>query len=198
MIARHFPWRKIRRDERGVTAIEFAMVAPVMVLMLMGLLDVGHQIFVQAVLEGEMQKAARDSALESGVTNNATIDTRVKTAVLKVAQGATFVITRKSYSSYNDVGDPENYTDSNNNHVHDVGECFEDVNGNGQWDADLGKNGQGGADDVVLYTMRVTYPELFPISSMVGGSADQVIQATSILRNQPYNNQALPVFARCT
>ena len=198
MIVRPSAWRRIARDQRGATAVEFAMVAPIMIVMLMGLLDLGHQIYVQAVLEGEMQKAARDSTLESGVSASSTIDARVQNAVRNVAGSATFAATRKSYSNFNDVGEPEDYTDSNSNGIHDSGECFEDVNGNGQWDADLGRDGQGGADDVVLYTMRVTYPELFPLSSLIGWSGTKQIEATTILRNQPYNNQTLPVFVECS
>jgi Flp pilus assembly pilin Flp len=198
MMPRLSHWRRIRRDNRGAAALEFAFVAPIMILMLMGLLDMGHQIYVQAVLEGEMQKAARDSALESGVTNSTAIDTKVKNAVLNVAASATFAVTRKSYSNFNDVGQPEDYTDTNGNGTHDSGECFEDVNGNGQWDSDLGKTGLGGADDVVMYTVRVTYPELFPLSSLMGMSSTKHTEATAILRNQPYNDQALPVFVACS
>src|SRR3546814_3699813 len=53
-------------DASGNTIVEFAFVGPVLVLLLMGTLDVGHTLYMQAVLQGVMQKAARDSALESG------------------------------------------------------------------------------------------------------------------------------------
>src|SRR3546814_8105467 len=51
-------------DASGNTIVEFAFVGPVLVLLLMGTLDVGHTLYMQAVLQGVMQKAARDSRSE--------------------------------------------------------------------------------------------------------------------------------------
>ncbi len=36
--------RRLRRDERGVAAIEFAFIAPVMIAMLLGIIDVSHAV----------------------------------------------------------------------------------------------------------------------------------------------------------
>src|SRR3546814_1678686 len=65
-------------DASGNTIVEFAFVGPVLVLLLMGTLDVGHTLYMQAVLQGVMQKAARDSALESGsaTAQQAALDTQ--------------------------------------------------------------------------------------------------------------------------
>ena len=189
----------ICRDERGVTIIEFAIVAPVMLLMLMGFFDLAHTAYARSVLQGAMQMAARNSTLESGLTSQTAIDDYVKNQV-KVITGsnATFVSTRLSYTDFTSVGKPENFTDTNGNGQYDVGECFEDVNGNGQWDSDLGKTGQGGADDAVLYTMSVTYKRMFPMATMLGWSANQTITASTVLRNQPYGSQSTPAYTKCT
>ena len=180
-------------DERGVTVIEFAIVAPVMLLTLFGFFDLAHTAYARSVLQGAMQMAARNSTLESGLTSQSTIDAYVTNQVTSVVgSGATFTPTRLSYSDFSKVGTPERFTDTNGNGQWDTGECFEDVNGNGQWDADMGKTGQGGAHDAVLYTMTVTYRRMFPMARMVGWPANQVITASTVLRNQPYGVQNVP------
>lgn len=193
--------RSIAADERGITLVEFGLVAPVMLLMMMGFFDLAHQAYASSILQGAMQQAARDSTLESGsaTTQSALIDAFVEERVRDVTgDEATFSSTRLSYYDFGSVGRPENFVDAAPlNGTYDPGECFEDVNGNGTWDADLGKSGQGGAQDAVLYRMTVTYPRLFPMAGLLGWSNEQVISATTVLRNQPYGAQTKPVFAIC-
>jgi Flp pilus assembly protein TadG len=184
------PACRLAGDESGVTAVEFAIVAPVMLLMLMGFFDLAHTEYTRSVLQGAMQMAARNSTLESGLTSQAAIDAYVENQVKSlVGPGATYTVNRLSYTDFSHVGKAEPYTDTNGNGQYDKGECFEDDNGNGQWDSDMGKGGQGGADDAVLYTMTVSYNRLFPMARMLGWPAKQTISAATVLRNQPYSAQ---------
>src|SRR3546814_17396420 len=66
-------------DASGNTIVEFAFVGPVLVLLLMGTLAVGPTLYMQAVLQGVMQKVARASELESGyeTAQQADLDTTV-------------------------------------------------------------------------------------------------------------------------
>jgi Flp pilus assembly protein TadG len=178
------------RDESGATLVEFAIVAPVMLLMLMGFFDLAQTEYARSVLQGAMQMAARNSTLQSGLTSQSTIDAYVENQVVPVvSRNPTFTVTRLSYSDFSDVGKAEPYTDTNANGQYDHGECYEDINGNGQWDSDMGTTGQGGADDAVLYTMSVSYKRLFPMARLLGWSANQTITASTVLRNQPYGTQ---------
>jgi len=182
--------RSFRRDTRGATIIEFAIVSPVMLILMMGLGDLLYQSYAQSILSGALQKAARDSGIEGGGAVTTTIDDKVKAMVRMIAPNATFVSTRKSYDTFSEVA-PEPFTDTNRNGVRDPGECFTDVNGNGVWDADPGITGQGGASAVTLYTMTATYPRLFPVARLIGLPATQTISATALLKNQPYATQTL-------
>jgi Flp pilus assembly protein TadG len=183
---------RLAEEERGATIIEFAMILPVMLLLIMGLGELCYQCYVQAVLTGAVQKAGRDSGIEGGAANTSTIDAAVQAQVLKIAGSATFASTRTSYSSFAKVAQPEPFTDSNGNGIHDPKECFQDVNGNRQWDSDQGlANSQGGASDVTVYTMAVTYPHLFPLSRWIGWSDKQTLSATTTLQNQPYKSQSV-------
>jgi len=189
--------RSLRRDTRGATIVEFAIVAPVMILMMMGLGDLGYQVYAQAILNGAMQKAGRDSSIQGGADDPAQTDGKVEAMVKNVAKNAIFSFSRKNYDSFS-VIKPEPFVDDNNNGkkdatdgngVLDKGECFTDINGNGQWDVDPGENGQGGANDVTVYTATVTYPHLFPVASLFGWSPTQTITASTLLKNQPYATQ---------
>lgn len=190
----------LRRDTRGATLVEFAFVTPVMLLMLMGFFDLAHQAYAKAVLSGVVQKAGRDATLESGPAAAAALDATVTTQIRKVAGiGATVTPTRASYTDFRGVGTPEQFSDAGTppNDRYDPGECFVDTNGNGRWDADIGRSGQGGAEDAVLYKVSVSYPRLFPMASMLGWSRNQEIVASTVLRNQPYADQVVPVVAGC-
>lgn len=184
--------QRLGADRRGVTLVEFAFVAPVLLMLIMGLGDLAYQAYVQSVLTGAIQKAGRDSGLET--SDPTAIDDAVEAAVLQVAHKATFVPapTRESFSQFSDIG-PEPFTDSNGNGVHDATECFTDVNGNGTWDADPGSTGQGGASDVTVYTVSVKYPRLFPVATWIGWGKTVSLSAKTILKNQPYKAQTVTV-----
>jgi Flp pilus assembly pilin Flp len=181
--------RRLGKDSRGVAATEFAILAPVLIMMIMGLMDMGYHAYVQSALEGAIQKAGRDSGIEGADT--ATIDTKLKNSVKLVVPSASFVITRKSYSSFSNIT-PERYDDANNNGRYDSGECFYDTNANGAWDADPGITGQGGASDVTLLTVTASFTRLFPLAKLLGWSQTDSASATMLLKNQPYATQSIP------
>lgn len=186
------PIRAGVRDVRGATIIEFAIVAPVMLLLIMGFCELTYEGYVKSVLAGAMQKAGRDSTIQGNGTTAATsaIDAKVRAAMLPLAKAATFVPSRKSYAQFGTVA-PEPFDDNVGNGIFDpTRDCFTDLNGNGSWDADPGITGQGGASDVVVYTMTMTYPRLFPIARMLGWPATITTSATTTLKNQPYQLQS--------
>lgn len=190
-------FRRLASDRRGVTVIEFAIVAPVLCGLLMGLFDLMYQSYVQSILDGAMYKAGRDSALEANMANATEIDAKVVNMVSVLGPGMKFVPERRSYSSFLLVK-PEHITDKNGNGRLDKGECFDDVNGNKQWDADPGRNSQGGANDVTRYTMRVTYTRLFPVAGLFGMSPTQTLVGETLLKNQPYRTQVTqPIASVC-
>jgi hypothetical protein len=165
----------------------------------MGFFDLAHRTYATAVLQGALQKAGRDSTLETGGANTAAIDTAVKNQVFKITgTKAQFASVRQSYTDFTNVGTPEVFKDKAPlNGKYDAGECFEDLNGNGQWDADVGKNGQGSAQDAVVYKVTITYDRVFPMAKLLGWNPKQVITSSTVLRNQPYGDQTIPSVAKC-
>lgn len=182
--------RALVRDQRGGPATEFAIVLPVALTLILGFGDLAYQGYLESVLTGAVQKAGRDSTIQGNATQTDSIDQKVINIVKTIAPQATFVSSRENYDNYSEIG-PEPFTDTNHNGIRDAGECYSDVNGNSQWDADPGIAGQGGANDVTLYKMKVTYPRLFPFAWLIGWSAKETISAETILKNQPYATQTV-------
>lgn len=186
---------RLIRDRSGAAAMEFGLVAPIMGLFMMGIGDLLYGIYAQSILIGAVQKAGRDATLQQNTTSTATnnIDTAVMTMVRSVAPAATYVSTRENYTTFSLVDKPEPFTDSLTTGtvgVRDPGECYSDINGNGQWDADGSRTGVGGASDVAQYTINVTYPRVFPVAKLLGWGANATMTAQTLLKNQPYAAQS--------
>ena len=183
----------LTRDEAGATVVEFAIVAPVLGLVLLGAFDVAHTLYTRAVLQGIVQKTARDGALEAGASATAqtALDDKVKAQAKAMANNAEVTVSRRFYRTFTEAAAAraETWTDTNSNGTCDGSEPFEDANRNNVWDADGGDAGQGGAKDATLYTVTVSYPRMFPFYNIAGGSRTTKITASTVLRNQPYADQ---------
>ncbi|WAT18421.1 pilus assembly protein [Aurantiacibacter sp. MUD11] len=177
------------RDDEGVTVAEFALLAPVLCMTLMGLFDLTYNFYADTMIEGAVQEAARDSTIEGYATNPAALDRAVERAVHNVVPGATLSFSRKAYTNYIDIGEPEEFTDTNSDGTCNDNEPFEDSNGNGQWDQDRSKSGSSGARDAVLYEVSATFDRAFPLPSLLAMDPEVTVRATTVLRNQPYSLQ---------
>lgn len=199
---------RLARNASGATIIEFALVSPVMCLLILGGLDIAHTLYVEATLQGAVQKASRDASLESGLDTavQAVLDAKVREQAETLAPNATITIQRNYFRSFANAAasEFEPYTDTNNNGTCDgpqgstPGEPYEDTNNNQRWDRTGGNDGQGGAQDAVAYTVTLSYPRLFPVYGFIGGSDTSTVKATTILRNQPYADQAVAQVRNCT
>lgn len=145
-----------------------------------------------------MQQAARKSTLESATASQEKIDERVEAAVKMIASNATITFDRKSYSTFSGVSQPEDFVDLNEDGICNDGEQFEDANGNGSWDMDRGREGLGGARDVVLYKVAIEYPRAFGASKLLGFSDNAKFEATTVMRNQPYGDGLAGGLGQCT
>jgi Flp pilus assembly protein TadG len=187
MIGRATKLARLLRDVRGATALEFGFVAVPLLMFITGGLEYGWRAFATSVLQGEMDKAARSSETEN-LTND-DIDLKLRTALKPFAAPADILITRTSFEDFSHMR-PETLTyDANNNGVWDSKDCFIDANGNGSWDADLGEAGRGGAQDVMLYKVTMSFPALTPIDAMIGKPGRVVLNGSTIVKNQPFAAQ---------
>lgn len=179
-------------EQKAATAVEMALLAPLFLLLLMGLFDFTWQYYAKAVLNGAVAQAGRASSLEMYIEDPSALDDRVAAQVRNVYSNAAVEFDRLAFDRYELVGKPEPFTDARRgnqapNGVYDLGECFEDTNGNGVWDAVSGMSGSGGADDVVLYTVTMRFDRVMPVWRMLNQPQQVMLTATTTLRNQPFN-----------
>ena len=187
--------RALRRDSKGATIVEFALILPVMCMMLLGTLDLGYRAYVASVVQGALHDAAR-MATVGGVTT-AQVQTMVQNKLRAFSRNATITTTTRSYDDYLAVKVPETITsDTAPLGVYNQGDCFTDSNGNGTWDADRGRGGNGGAEDVVYFEVTMTYPHIVPVGKLFGWSGNVTTTQNTVLRNQPFagrTNSSTPI-----
>ncbi len=164
---------KFRSNEDGASIVEFAIIAPVVIMLVLGTMDIGHSLLVRSTLDGAVQDAARSSSLEgaTSLVQQDLIDERVKSTVRELAPGANVSVSRRYYKTFSTAAlarAEEVIEQSPGNLKCDRGESFMDANGNRVWDADGGSDGQGGARDIVIITFKVSYPRLFPMAALLG------------------------------
>jgi Flp pilus assembly pilin Flp len=182
------------KNEAGISVTEFGLIAPVIATMLLGTLDAGHSIYMRSVLDGAIQDIARDSALEDGgiLSKQEIIDARIKEQINRLNKDATVTITRRYYRNFTNAynAEEEDYTDTNNDGECNNGEPYIDANLNETWDSDGGDAGQGGAKDVSIVTVKVSYERLFPMAKLAGLPENVTVAANTVLANQPFGDQA--------
>jgi hypothetical protein len=192
---------RLARQQRGSAVTEFGLIAPVFFMLMIGIYDVTHMVYARSVFDGAVERAARDASLETGDTAQA--DQLVEDTIRPVLPDVELTSERRSYFDFADVGRPEQWTDNLgvdgagdlidypglNNGICDEGEPYVDENGSGEWEADVARSGNGGAGDVVMYTVTATYSPVFRIPFMPSAWADRTLTATAIKKNQPFAEQ---------
>jgi hypothetical protein len=179
------------RDQSGITAVEFAMVTPVLLLMVIGILEFTSIMFTMAVMESATNSTSRlgkTGYVAAGTTRQQQIIDSIATKTSGLLDPTKIIITSKVYSDFSKVGQPEpciNPTSTPCPGTPNVN--FIDVNGNGAWDADMGIAGLGNAGDIVVYTVTYPWKIMTPIiSNIIGGTFD--ITVRSVVRNEPYES----------
>lgn len=186
--------KRIAQSEDGTSVVEFGLLAMPLTIMIMGVMDLGHTYYVDSVMNGAMHELARESSLEGAASSSqrAIVDARLKDTIRSITPDAQITVTRRYYKTFSKAAaaQAEEWTDANSNGRCDNNEPFIDGNNNTVWDADGGDDGQGGAKDVVIVRVQVTYRRLFPTKSLIGLGEDVQLLTDSILANQPYANQS--------
>ncbi|MFY7835924.1 MAG: TadE/TadG family type IV pilus assembly protein [Novosphingobium sp.] len=180
--------RGLIRDAQGATIVEFAIVLPLFMVFLVGLLDIGQMVYGKSVLTGAVHRAARASGTE---TRNVTqADATVLAAIRPVLPGVTIASSRTSYFDFSDIGRPEKWNDANGNSTCDNNEIYTDENRSGQWEEDVGKQDSAGdANDVVVYRVTASFEPMFKVPFLPERWSNRTLSATAVVKNQPFGNQ---------
>jgi len=183
--------RALAGDARGATIIEFAIILPVLCVLLMGTFDLGYRSYVTSIIQGSLHEASRMATV--GSVSMSAIETHVTNRLQEFSRNAEIEIDTDSYSDFTGVAVAEPLTTDQGapNVYNRATDCYRDINGSGKFSHDMGRTGMGGSEDVVRMQVRMTYPRLFPMASLLGWSDDVEIVQETMLRNQPYASRTV-------
>lgn len=179
--------RTVMGDRRGVAAVEFGIVLVPLLMVVLGAIELGYQVYVKSVTAGAMETAIRDISLGNKTAQQ--VSDRVKADLGAVVARQHVETVTRSFTDFASVASAEKLTDDkNSNGTYDKGDCFRDTNDNGRYDtaATAGRANAGGAEDVVSYTITVSYPHLFPVQRLLGMSDRGRVSINAVMRNQPF------------
>lgn len=185
-MARRLPFRLFARDARGDAAVQFALLAPALLLLVVGTFEFAVTLFVGGTLESAVLAASRFGVTgfeQEGVTREDRIRQIIDERTLGFVDMDEVAIRTLVYGSFGDIGQPEPLTDRNGNGRADAGE-YTDVNGNGQWDDDMGRAGLGGPDDIVLYEVEYATVGMTGLMRPILGRITH--RAAVAVRNEPF------------
>ncbi len=181
----------IRRDERGIAAVEFAFVAPIFLVFVLGIMDLSAYFFVAAQLQTAVEQAARSIRVGDvtliGPDNPPPAEPKkdvfrdlvcgeIHTFMIRNCTSSLLVDVQSFSSDFSDVS----YGD------------ISDANGDGVIDgADTAYSaGSGGSAIIarVYYRYSFIVPQMALLTGATAGSHNLIaITATTAFRNEPFN-----------
>ena len=180
---------RLRESEDGVTAIEFAFIAPVFLLLVFGVIEFSLIGFASTVMESATSITSRTGKTgytQAGLTRQQLIINTIADKTAGLLDPSKISVTTEVYSDFSKVGQPEPCISPTHAPCPGTpGVNFVDVNGNGTWDSDMGAAGLGGQGDVVVYSVSYPWPIITPLVSAIIGNT-YVITARTVVRNEPF------------
>lgn len=178
--------RSLLQDRRGDATVQFALLAPALILFILGALEFAIIIFVGSSLEAAVLLASRygiTGSVSGGVSREDRIREIIADRTFGLVDMDSAQIHTKVYPSFDDIGEPEPLDDRNGNGQRDPGETYTDINGNGQWDEDMGVAGVGAPGDIVLYEVEYQTRSITALLEPIIGEFTH--KAAVAVRNEP-------------
>jgi len=189
--ASRWPRRRSRLacDQRGSTLPEFAMIAPVMILLITGTVEAAHYLMVQTTLESAVSMAARENAVAAALDED-TRDEILRDRITSImgsypaAYTGAMTIETKVYRSF-DAAIAEPFEDLNGNGIYDEDEPFVDRNGDDLYSEEQSVAGtMGGVGDVVSYDVVYPVKPFFAFLAPIFGETIDITSST-VAKNEP-------------
>lgn len=183
--------RVLVADQDGSMAVEFALVIPSLILLLIGIIEVSLVMFASSVLENATtfsSRVGKTGFFNGTVSREEMILQTVRARTRGLLNPANLSVQTRVYERFSEIGAAEPLTrDVNGNGTYDFGDEYNDINGNGQWDADMARSGAGQQCEVVVYTVRYPWQMMTPFIKRLAPNGG-VIPLTSyvVVRNEPY------------
>lgn len=88
--------KRIRRDESGAAAVEFAIVAPIAVMMILGALECGRVMFLLNDMQASLSTAAREWMVHPDASSNQVKQIFCERAVVVDCDATTISVTSET------------------------------------------------------------------------------------------------------
>ncbi|MCH2546672.1 MAG: pilus assembly protein [Alphaproteobacteria bacterium] len=188
---------EITENNDGATIIEFAIVAPVFILLLFGIIEFSVIMYAKSTMEGATSITSRlgkTGYTEEGITRQEMLTQLLVDRAGGLMDPEEIEITTLIYENFADIGQPEPLSiDINGNQQYDAsdGDAYQDINGNGQWDEDMGEAGLGGAGDIVVYKIHYPWQVKTPVMQNILENENGYfpLNTSIVVRNEPYGAQ---------
>lgn len=164
-VRHHRFYARHRKSLRGVTALEFALVAPVFMLFLMGATEMSLMLLTQHLMEHatfNTSRLAKTGYTETNQSQEETLRAKLETELQSLGglvDVSYVTMQATSYANLSQIGQPEQ-----------------------------GTEGFGTAQQVVVYTVSYPWRLFTPLLADVLDASNSQITLTSriVVRNEPY------------
>ena len=154
-----------KKGQRGVTSVEFALIAPVFFLLLIGVTEVSLIMLVEHLLENTAYNASRTAKtgyIEEGKTQFETVMAEVTQRMGNLSpllDPTKIVVTSDTFGNLSAIGQP-----------------------------DEGAEGFGTAGEVMVYTITYPWKIFTPLIGNLMGDENRIINLSSriVVRNEPF------------
>jgi hypothetical protein len=179
-------------ERAGGSAAEFAVLAPILFLAVIGIIELAVLLTVQVLLEGSIREASRfgiTGYTPTGVTRDQQIRNVIAQYTVGLVDMTRVTIDTRVFQSFGSIVRPEPCFKYTSPGVCDTSDPHNwvDVNGNGRWDDGNGTQGSGSSGDIVLYTIYYRHHIMTPLMQrLIGYNGYVSLEASVVVRNEPW------------
>jgi Flp pilus assembly pilin Flp len=181
--------RRLRKDERGATAIEFGIVGLALIYFIVGIIEFSLTMTVGNSLEAATNMSSRLGKTgytdeEALLTQQETIYREIERRVGPLIDMEQLDITHEVFNDFKSLTSPDILKDENaDGDTDDPGE-WTDVDGDGFKD---GAPGIGSSGNIVVYRISYPWQVITPLMGNIIGDGGIIdLTAYSVVKNEPY------------
>jgi len=165
---------RLASETRAVVAVEFAILAPMFLVLVLGIVDTGLLLTSQALLDTATADAARLIQTGQASSNGATFGSQLCSEVSSLINCSSLTYRVQTGNSFGDI--PASYTLANGAPV-----------GFSAYPAAISAGNSGGSltNDFVVVQVAYQRPWLFAMLAPAMGSSTELLLSTAVFENEP-------------
>lgn len=183
--------KRILQQQSGATIIEFAVVAPVIFLLLMGLIEFGRISFTRVAIESATASAAREASIGKNISGDRVqyVQQAIRDKLASALDVGRLIISANIVAAGGVAQTPDICVGSP---ARVGGPCppgtpWEDINRNGVYDASVPAVSLGNPGDII--EVRVFYPWEVQVPLMqqfFGQRGTLMMTSSAVVKNEPF------------